>query len=192
MQGDWAALRQLARTGSPLHGPGERAFPRAEEVRGNQVARNGGAVEGDERSRGTPRPSVNRSRDQFLSRAGLAANEHRRIAGSDLARAREHRRQRWRRADNLLEHRRPVDLLSQGDVFLLQSLLGGLAIVDIGAGDIPTDDLSLVIANRVGTSQKPAVAAIALAQPHLQLIGHGSHSTIKTVELPRSVIWMDE
>src|SRR5260370_18387466 len=184
MQGDWAALRQLARTGSPLHGPGERAFPRAEEVRGNQVARNGGAVEGDERSRGTPRPPVNRSRDELLSRAGLAADEHRRIAGGDLARAREHRRQRWRRADNLLEHRRPVDLLSQGDVFLLQSLLGGLAIVDIGAADIPADDLSLVIANRVGTNQKPPVAALPLPSPQLHLVGPGRERPIHTVVLP--------
>ena len=51
--------------------------------------------------------------------------------------AREHRRQRWRGANNLLEHRGFVDFFAQGDVFLLEPLLGALAIVDIGTGDIP-------------------------------------------------------
>src|SRR6266853_5440960 len=153
-----------------------------EELRGNQVTWDGRAVYGHERPRGTPRPPVNRPRDEFLSRAGLAGDEHRRIAASDLAHAREHRRQRWRGADNLLEHRRFVDFLSQGDVFLLESLFGGLAIVDIGTGDIPADGLAPLIANRVGTSQKPAVTSIALSQPQLQLVGQPCReSTIKTI-----------
>src|SRR5258708_38938352 len=127
-------------------------------------------------------PPVNRSRYEFLPCAGLAGDEHRRVAASDLAHARKSRHQRWRGADNLLEHRRFVDFLSQGDVFLLESLLGGLAIVDIGTGDIPAGDLSLVIANWVGTSQKPAVTSIALAQPQLQLVGRPCReSTIKTI-----------
>src|SRR5580704_11008998 len=93
---------------------------------------------------------VNRSRDEFLPCAGLTGDEHRRLADSDLARTRERRHQRWRGAYDLLEHRGFVDFLTQGDVFLLASLLGGLAIVDIGTGYIPAGDLSLVIANWVG------------------------------------------
>src|SRR5260370_42359692 len=120
-------------------------------------------LQGGHRRCGGRKPPVNRSCDELLSRAGLAADEHRRIAAGDLARAREHPRQRRRGADNLLEHRRSVDFLSQGDVFLLESLLGGLAIVYIGTPDIPAADLTLVIANRVGTSQKPAVTSIAFA-----------------------------
>src|SRR4029077_18170005 len=106
---------------------------------------------------------MNRSRDEFFPRAGLAGDEHRRIADGDLADTRESRHQRGRGADNLLEHRRCVDFLSQGDVFLLESLLGVLAIIDIRTADIPVDDLSLVIANRFGTSKKPAVPPMALA-----------------------------
>src|SRR5258707_606446 len=136
---------------------------------------------------------MNRSRDEFFPRAGLAGDEHRRIAAGDLAHTRESPHQRRRGADNLLEHRRFVDFLSQSDVFLLESLLGVLAIIDIRTGDIPADDLSLVIANRVGTSQKPAVTPIALAQPQLQLVGRPCREgTIKIISLPRSVIWMNQ
>ena len=67
---------------------------------------------------------MNRSRDEFLPRAGLAGDEHRRIAAGDLAHARESRHQRRRGANDFLEHRRFVDLFSQGDVFLLEPILG--------------------------------------------------------------------
>src|SRR5579864_2772358 len=136
---------------------------------------------------------MNRSRDEFFPCAGLAGDEHRRLADCDLARTRERRHQRWRGANDLLEHRGFVDFLAQGDVFLLESLLGGLAIVDIGTGDIPAGDLSLVIANWVGTSQKPAVTSIALAQPQLQLVSRAHrYSTIKLFLLLASVILVNE
>ena len=136
---------------------------------------------------------MNRSRDEFLPCAGLAGDEHRRVAASDLARAREHSHQRRRGTNDLFEHRGFVDFLSQGDVFLLEPLLGSLAIVDIGTSDIPADNLSLVIAHWVGTSQKPAVTSIALAQPQLQLVSRARrYSTIKIFLLLASVIRVNE
>jgi hypothetical protein len=136
---------------------------------------------------------MNRSRDEFLPCAGLAGDEHRRLADSDLARTRERRHQRWRGANDLLEHRGFVDFLTQGDIFLPESLLSGLAIVDIGTGYIPADDLPFVIANRVGTSQEPAVTSIAPAQPQLQLVGRARRDrTIKIFLLLTSVIGMNE
>jgi len=64
---------------------------------------------------------VNRSRDKLLSRAGLAAVSTVESLPRLCTRARASP-QRWRGSDNLLEHRRPVDFLSQGYVFLLESL----------------------------------------------------------------------
>jgi len=62
---------------------------------------------------------VNRPRDKFFSRAGLAGDEHGRIAAGDLGHTRQHRRQCWRAADNLLEHRRFVDFFPEGDILLV-------------------------------------------------------------------------
>src|SRR6202008_1486664 len=122
-----------------------------------------------------------------------AADEHRRIGTGDLARAGQHRRQRRRGTDYLLEHRRSVDFLSERDVFLLKSFLADFAIVDVGTGDIPADYLSFAIANRIGADQKPAVASVAFAKPQLQLVGRPRRASgIKAIELPRSVVWMNK
>src|SRR4030095_5999396 len=74
----------------------------------------------------------------------------------------------------LLEHRGLVDFLSQRNVFLLQPLLSPLAIVDIGTGDVPANDLALVIAHRVVPSEKPAIASIAGLQAHFQFVGQAA------------------
>src|SRR4029077_8600215 len=136
---------------------------------------------------------MNCPRDEFFAGTGFAANQNRRIAAGDLGHSRQNRGERGRGADNLFENRGLVDFLSKRNVFFLQSLLGSLAIFDIGTRDIPTSDLSLVIANRVRTSQKPAVSSIALAQPQLQLVGRSCReSMIKIIPFPRPVIWMNE
>jgi len=49
----------------------------------------------------------------------------------------------------LFEHRRLVDFFSKRHVFLLQPLLGTLAIVDIGTGDIQRTIWPSVVAHRV-------------------------------------------
>ena len=51
----------------------------AEQFALNQIARNGGHVDGDERSALPLAIVVQRSRDQFLAGAGLAGNHHRKI-----------------------------------------------------------------------------------------------------------------
>src|SRR6266446_4962569 len=109
---------------------------------------------------------MNGPRDQFFAGTGFAANQNGRIAAGDLGHSRQDGGQSRRGADNLLEHRRLVDFFSQGHVFLLQSLFSSLAVVDIGAGNIPTRNLPLFVAQGAVTGQKPAVTSIALAKPH--------------------------
>src|SRR5471030_2078825 len=106
---------------------------------------------------------MNGPRDEFFAGAGLAGDQHGRIATGDLRHLRQDGGQRWRAADNLLEHRRLVDFFSQRHVLLLQPLLGLLAIVNIGAGDIPADDLTLVATYRVVAGQKPTITSITSA-----------------------------
>ena len=55
---------------------GERAFFVAEELRLEEVFRNGGAVHGDEGTVGTMAVLVEGPGDQFLPRPGLAADQH--------------------------------------------------------------------------------------------------------------------
>src|SRR4029453_8739553 len=167
---DRPALREFETPEPPLRSPGERAFLVTEELRPDQLARDGGAVDAHEGPRTAGRPSVNRPGHEFFPRTRLARNEHRRIAPRDFRYAREHRLQRRRGPDDLLEHRRRVNVLPERDVFLLKSLHGSLALVDIGARNIPAPDLSVVVAHRIVASQKPAIASIRVAQRNLQLL----------------------
>jgi hypothetical protein len=114
---------------------------------------------------------VNRSREEFLPRAGLTGDEDGGIAARDSRHSRQHGRQRRRGADNLFEHRRLVDFLSQRHVFLLQPLLGPPAIVDIGTREIPPNQLPLVVAEWIVSNQKPAICSVALSEPQVPLWG---------------------
>jgi len=72
---------------------------------------------------------VDRSRDEFLPGPRLASDKDGRVTAGHFGHAGQDGRERWRGADNLFEHRRLVDLLSQRHVLLLQPLLRTLAIV---------------------------------------------------------------
>src|SRR4029077_2579275 len=136
---------------------------------------------------------MDRAGDKLFPCSRLTRNKNRRIGWRNLGDAREHSLQSGRGSNDLLKHRCLVDFFAESDVFLLQFLFSSLAVFDIGTRDIPTPDLSLVIADRVQTSQKPAVSSIALAQPQLQLVGRPCReSTIKIIAVPRSVIRMNE
>src|ERR1039458_10726172 len=60
---------------------GERSFFVAEQFGFNQLRRNRGAVQGDERSAGPRTALMQRARHQFFSRAGLTENADARSAG---------------------------------------------------------------------------------------------------------------
>src|SRR5258707_14926739 len=129
--------------------------------------------------------------EELFAGTGFAANQNRRIAAGDLGHLRQDGGERGRGADNLLEHRGLVDLLSQRDVLLLQSLFSLLAVFDISSGNIPTCNLPLFVAQGVVTGQKPAVASIALAKPHFAFEGRAHrHSTIPLSLDPFRIIGM--
>src|SRR6266404_4748986 len=134
---------------------------------------------------------MNGPRDEFLTGTGFAGNQNRRIAAGDLGHSRQDGGERGRGADNLLEHRGLVDLLSQRDVFLFQSLFSLLAVFDISSGNIPTRNLPLFVAQGVVTSQKPAVTSIAPTKPHFAFKSRARrHSTIPLNLDPFRIIGM--
>ena len=69
--------------------------------------------------------------DELLARAGLAGDQHGGIGRRDLGHVGEHRPEGRGGADDLLEHRRLVDLLTEDDVLSLQLVLQPL---DLGVG----------------------------------------------------------
>src|ERR1700679_1153375 len=115
----------------------------AEKFRRNQVARDSGTIHTDKRSRGPLRPFVDRTRDQLFARAGFAGDQNRGVGRSNLGYSRQYRTKGSRSANDLLEHRCPIDLFAQRDVLVMESLLSLLAIFDIGSSDIPTREASL-------------------------------------------------
>ena len=72
-------VRQLEPAQPALGGAGERAALVAEHLRFDQVARDGGAVDGHERAAGPPARRVDRRRRQLLAGAALAGDEHARL-----------------------------------------------------------------------------------------------------------------
>jgi hypothetical protein len=70
------------------------------------------------------------------------------------------RRKRRRRPDDLLEHRRTVDLFAQRDVLVANSIFGTFAIVDVGGRGIPPHNAAVVIAQGPISDQEPAILAV--------------------------------
>src|ERR1700722_18409952 len=72
--------------------------------------------------------------------------------------------QRPRCADNFLEHRCLVDFFSQGNVFVLKSLLCLFAILDVGISDVPARDPSFSVSKRVELEKKPTILPVLSQQ----------------------------
>src|SRR5882672_10372827 len=135
---------------------------------------------------------MNSPRDEFFAGAGFAGDQNGRIAAGDLRHLRQDGGQRGRAADNLLEHRGLVDFLSKCNVLLLQFILVSLAILDVGACDVPPDDLALVVPKRVVTNQEPAIRPVAATQALLQLESPGDFQrTVKMCPDPVNVVRMN-
>src|SRR6201987_1970303 len=106
---------------------------------------------------------MDRAGHKLFASSGLTRNKNRRIGWGNLGNAGEHRLQRGRGSNDLLEHRGPVDFFAEIDVFLFQFLFSSLAVFDIGTRNIPTSNLSPVIGNRVQTSQNPSLTSTSVA-----------------------------
>ncbi len=76
-----AAVGQLELAAALAQRAGERAAHVPEQLAFDQVLRQGGAVERNQRLLGTVRAGMDGLRDQFLADAGLAADQHRQVRG---------------------------------------------------------------------------------------------------------------
>src|ERR1700693_1727552 len=165
----------------------------AEQLREDQVTGDCCAVHADE---GTSRPlgsAVNSACNQFLACSRFTRDENRGIGWCNFGDAREHSLQSGGGSDNLFKHRGLVDFLTESGVLQLEFLLGSFAFINIRRRSIPARNLSLVVAQRVITSQKPSITSVALAQPRLHLESRASGvSAIKMVVHPFPVIRMKE
>src|SRR5260221_7873922 len=97
-------------------------------------------------------------------------------------------------SDNLLKHRSLINLFTESGVLLLQFILVSLAILDVGTCDVPPNDLSLVVSERVVTDQHPTIRCIAATQAllHLKLVGGAAgQRTLKMCLDPVNVVRMN-
>src|SRR5712671_4888487 len=101
--------------------------------------------------------------NQFLSRSRLTRNQHRRIGWGHFADFRKYPAERLRRSNDGFVHRKTVDLFAQSDVFIVRSLFGLLAILDIGCRRVPTNDFSRFVSQRIVMNQEPTILTIPAA-----------------------------
>src|SRR5262249_61984410 len=104
------------------HGPGKLALSVPEELGGDERRWTRGGIHADEGARRSLRSLVDRARDELLTRTGLASDQYGGVRRSHLRDVRQHRAQGWGGADDLLEHRGIVDLLTEDDVLPLQPI----------------------------------------------------------------------
>src|SRR5579862_591247 len=131
------------------------------------------------------------ARNQLFASSCFARDENSRITRCDFGDARDYALQRRRCSNDLFEHRGFVDFFSQSDVFLLQSFLCSLAIVDVYGGRIETLDLSLFVPQWDATGEEPTISSVAFAQSQLHLLnGATGKGTIKSIAHAFPVIRM--
>src|SRR6266850_7703031 len=114
------------------------------------------------------------ARDKLFACSRFTRDQNCGIGWRNFGNAREYGLQSRGGADNLLKHGSFINLITESGVFPLQSLLGSLAILNVGTRDVPPNELSLVVAERVVTNQKPTIRSVLVTQPHLQLEGSGT------------------
>src|ERR1700688_1524247 len=107
-----------------------------------------------------PGPPVYGPGDQFFASSGIAGYQNRGVNGSDLGYPRKHRLQGRRSSDDLLKHRRTIDLLSQCQIFVSHSLFGPLAVLDINPCGVPANDPVPFISERVVVNEKPPILSV--------------------------------
>src|SRR5258706_2725373 len=134
------------------------------------------------------------SRHKLFACSRFTRNQNCGISWRNFGNARENGLQSWGGSDNLLKHRSLINLFTESGVLLLQFILVSLAILDVGTCDVPPNDLSLVVPERVVTNQKPTIRSIAATQAllHLQLVGGATgQRTLKMCLDPVNVVRMN-
>src|SRR6266436_9518976 len=92
-----------------------------------------------------------------------------RIRRRHLGHVRQNCPKRRRGADDLLEHRRAIDLFAQREVLASDAVFGPLAVVDVGSCRIPADDIAVVVAERAVAGQEPTILSVFPARALLGL-----------------------
>src|SRR5262249_32932378 len=151
-----------------LQRPSERSTLMAKQLRGHQGRRCRRTVDGDECARRARGATMNRPRDEFLAGPRLTGDENGRVGRSHLPDLREDRADGFRRAYDLLEHRRAADFFAQYVILVLDSVFGSLPVIDVRARRVPPYDLTLFIPQRLVLDEAPAVGPGVMKRAHLQ------------------------
>ncbi len=150
-----AAMRFLEFADAAGDGAGERAFLVAEQFAFEQIFRDRGAIDRDERCLGALALAVDVAREHFLTRAALAGDEDRSLGGRDLLGETHdalHRRiaidERVAVGRDRLQHRGDqLGIRGEGDVFLgagLDRAYGRVGVVADAASDDRNEDTLLL------------------------------------------------
>src|SRR5262249_672556 len=82
--------------------------------------------------------------------------------------------------------------LGEKHFLALEALLGPLTVLDVNVDSVPSDDAAVLIAQRVGAEQEPAIFAIAATQPCLRLAGRArDEKCFPGLREPRQIVRMD-
>src|SRR5258708_39231837 len=93
--------------------------------------------------------------NELFACSWFARDEDRRIAWRDFGDARENTFQSGRCSNDVFKHRGFVDFFAGSDLFAVKSVFGLLAILNVGAGRIPSHDLTFGAAQCRITAQHP-------------------------------------
>src|SRR5213083_1942086 len=121
---------------APLSRAREGALFVPEEFGSNEGRWDCGAVHSHESPFCAIRSLMNSPRDQFFACAGFAQKQNGGIGGRHLGHLSKHSAKRFRRTDDVLEHRVPIYLLAQRKILVTCSFFSSDAFMNIGTGGI--------------------------------------------------------
>ena len=103
--------------------------------------------------------------DQLFPRSRFSRNQAGRIRGRNFRHLCQHSPQGFGGANDLLKHRRALDLFAQRDVLISQAIFGLFMIFNVRSCPEPLDNVSVLIEQRVTANQEPSIPPIFSAQP---------------------------
>src|SRR5262245_51749821 len=112
---------------------------------------------------------MNSAGDEFLSRSGLTGNKYRGIDRGHFLHLHQYAPERFGRTDDLLEHRRSIDLFAQGQILLPEPLFRLLAFFNVGGRRVPANNAPLFITQRIVPDQKPSILSVLSSRPYFHV-----------------------
>src|ERR1051326_9366449 len=109
------------------------------------------------------------ARDEFFPRSRFSQGETGEIGPRHFRYLRQHAAKRLGRSDDFVEHGGIRDDLAQRYILIPHPFFDLLSVLNVSSGRVPTNDIPIVISQRVVSDQEPAILSVLASEPIQQI-----------------------